>query len=86
MEQSMKRLAVIMLAIAALAAPAETKKEVFRDAMGRQQGSATTDSHGKTTYRDAMGRQQGSSTTDSHGKTTYRDAMGRQQGSATTDR
>ena len=35
-------------------------KTVWRDSMGRVQGSATTDRYGKTTYRDAMGRVTGS--------------------------
>ena len=56
-------------------------RQTFRDAQGRNMGSATTDRNGKTTYRDSMGRVQGTSTTDSSGKTTYRDAQGRVQGS-----
>ena len=55
-------------------------KTVWRDAQGRVQGTATTDSYGKTTYRDAMGRVQGSAKTDNYGKTTYRDAQGRVKG------
>lgn len=49
----------------------------YRDALGRRQGSATTDKYGKTTYRDALGRIQATSMTDRHGQTTYRDAQGR---------
>ena len=64
---------VFALALAGSAAVAD----VFRDAMGRNVGSATTDRYGRTTYRDSMGRTQGSATTDRYGKTTYRDAMGR---------
>ena len=56
-------------------------KATYRDAMGRKQGSSTTDRYGKTTYRDAQGRITGTSTTDRYGKTTYRDAQGRIQGS-----
>ena len=64
---------------------AQSNKTTFRDAMGRNQGSATTDRYGKTTYRDSMGRTQGSASTDNYGRTTFRDAMGRNQGSASTD-
>ena len=34
-------------------------KTTFRDSMGRNMGSATTDRYGKTTYRDAQGRIKG---------------------------
>ena len=61
----------------AAAVHAQSNRQTFRDSMGRNQGSATTDRYGKTTYRDAQGRVTGTSTTDSYGKTTYRDAQGR---------
>ena len=35
-------------------------KTVYRDALGRKQGTSETDRYGKTTYRDAQGRIQGS--------------------------
>ena len=72
---------VVALALAGSAAFADT----YRDAMGRNRGTSTTDRYGKTTYRDSMGRMQGSATTDNYGKTTFRDAMGRSQGTASTD-
>ena len=56
-------------------------KATYRDAQGRNMGSASTDRYGKTTYRDAQGRLQGTSSTDRYGKTTYRDAQGRLRGS-----
>ena len=34
--------------------------QLFRDSLGRKQGSSETDRYGKTTYRDAQGRIQGS--------------------------
>lgn len=55
-------------------------RTTYRDAMGRVQGTVSTDRYGTTTYRDAQGRIQGSSTTDRYGTTTYRDAQGRIQG------
>ena len=76
----------IICALALALAGAGAFGDTFRDAMGRNRGTATTDRYGKTTYRDSMGRTQGSSTTDRYGKTTYRDAMGRSQGSSSTDR
>ena len=56
------------------------QKTVYRDSLGRRQGTMETDRYGKATYRDEQGRRQGSSTTDRNGKTTYRDAQGRIQG------
>ena len=67
--------------IGVFAAFAQQNKTTFRDSMGRNRGSATTDRYGKTTYRDAMGRVTGTSTKDSSGRVTYRDAMGRVVGS-----
>ena len=80
-----KTLVVALFAVMGIAGFADTKT-TYRDAMGRVQGTQTTDSYGRTTYRDAMGRVQGTRTTDSYGRTTYRDAQGRIQGSSTTDR
>ena len=69
--------AVSIVAGFGFSANAQSNRQTYRDAMGRNQGTATTDNYGKTTFRDAMGRTQGTSTTDRYGKTTYRDAMGR---------
>ena len=71
--------AVLALAGLGFAAFADNKT-TYRDAMGRNQGSSSTDRNGKTTFRDAQGRIQGTSTTDRNGKTTFRDAQGRIQG------
>ena len=73
-------IATICAAIMACSIMADPGRQTFRDAQGRNQGTATTDRSGKTTYRDAMGRNQGTATTDRSGKTTYRDSMGRIQG------
>ena len=71
---------MVVLALVGSAAFADT----YRDAMGRNRGTSTTDRYGKTTYRDSMGRTQGTSSTDRYGKTTFRDAMGRNQGRSAT--
>ena len=71
--KKIKTICLLVLAFAVSGVFAET----YRDAMGRTQGSSTTDRYGKTTYRDSMGRVTGTATTDRYGKTTYRDAMGR---------
>ena len=42
-------------------AAAPNDRQTFRDSMGRNMGSQTTDRSGRTTYRDAMGRITGSS-------------------------
>lgn len=75
-----KTLVVALFAVMGIVGFADTKT-TYRDAMGRVQGTQTTDSYGRTTYRDAQGRIQGSSTTDRNGRTTYRDAQGRIRGS-----
>ena len=72
---NVKILAIVCLSIG-FGAFAQNR-QTYRDSMGRNQGSATTDRYGKTTYRDAQGRVTGTSTTDSYGKTTYPDAQGR---------
>ena len=78
---------IIAATFAVLVAGAEASSKVtYRDSLGRQQGSATTDSRGQVTYRDSLGRKQGSSSTDRYGKTTYREAQGRITGTSTTDR
>ena len=69
-------IAAVAAAAISLSCMADTKT-VWRDAQGRVQGTATTDSYGKTTYRDSMGRVTCTATKDSSGKITYRDAMGR---------
>ena len=48
------------LALVGTLAFAADNKSTFRDAQGRNMGSATTDRYGKTTYRDAQGRVVGS--------------------------
>ena len=63
--KKIKTICLLVLAFAVSGVFAET----YRDAMGRAQGSSTTDRYGKTTYRDSMGRTQGSATTDRYGKT-----------------
>ena len=50
--KKIKTICLLALAFAVSGAFAET----YRYAMGRTQGSSTTDRYGKTTYRDAMGR------------------------------
>ena len=80
MKNTATMIVTIALACAGSLGYADTKT-VWRDAQGRVQGTATTDSYGKTTYRDSMGRVQGTKSTDNYGKTTYRDAQGRVQGS-----
>ena len=73
---------VLTVALAAIGSVAfADTRTTYRDAQGRNMGSASTDRYGKTTYRDAQGRLQGTSSTDRYGKTTYRDAQGRLQGS-----
>ena len=58
----MNMLKLLMIAVSvsvALVGYAADNKSTFRDAQGRNMGSATTDLYGKTTYRDAQGRIQG---------------------------
>ena len=82
----MRKLALtVALAAIGSVAFADTRT-TYRDAQGRNMGSASPDRYGKTTYRDAQGRNMGSATTDRYGKTTYRDAQGRLQGTSSTDR
>ena len=77
----MRKLALtVALAAIGSVAFADTRT-TYRDAQGRNMGSASTDRYGKTTYRDAQGRILGSSTTDRNGRTTFRDAQGRIRGS-----
>lgn len=76
----MKMQLAIVCALIGFAAFANSTA-TYRDAMGRLQGTATTDSSGRITYRDAQGRLRGTATTDSSGRVTYRDAQGRLQGS-----
>ena len=45
---------ICVLALALLGAGASA--DTYRDAMGRNRGTSTTDNYGKTTYRDSMGR------------------------------
>ena len=53
------------------------QKTVYRDSLGRRQGTSETDSRGKVTYRDLLGRKKGTAETDSRGKTLFRDSLGR---------
>ena len=77
----MKKLVLTVGVVALCAVGLADAKATFRDAQGRNMGSASTDRYGRTTYRDAQGRLQGTSSTDRYGKTTYRDAQGRLRGS-----
>lgn len=72
-------LAALFLLVMSYRAHAQT---TFRDAAGRQIGTATRDSNGTTTYRDGSGRQTGSSSTNSNGTTTFRDGSGRMTGTS----
>lgn len=74
-------LATLLFAGLTAMLPAQNTRQTFRDSLGRNQGTATTDRTGRTTYRDSMGRIQGTASTDRTGRTTYRDAQGRIQGS-----
>ena len=56
--------------------------QTFRDASGRQIGTATRDANGQTTYRDGAGRMTGTSSRNSNGTTTFRDGSGRMTGTA----
>ena len=58
----MKKILAVMCILCTCAASVAEDKTVYRDAQGRNMGSASTDRYGKTTYRDSMGRTQGSST------------------------
>ena len=51
-------------------------KTVYRDSLGRRQGSSEVDRNGKVTYRDSLGRKRGTAETDRYGKTTFRDSLG----------
>jgi hypothetical protein len=66
--------------------PAQTCREVVRDASGRFGRTATTHTSGGSTshtqFRDASGRPNGTETTSGHGA-TGRDASGRVTGSST---
>ena len=77
----MKKLVLTVAVVALGAVGLADAKATYRDAQGRNMGSASTDRYGKTTYRDAQGRLQGASPTDRYGKTIYRDAQGRLRGS-----
>ena len=78
----MKMQLAIVCALIGFAASANGTA-TYRDAMGRNHGSASTYGN-RTTYRDTQGRLQGSAQTSNSG-TTYRDASGRLQGSSRTD-
>ena len=77
-------LSLWILAFAPVLAMAESST-TFRDASGRQTGTASTNSSGVTTFRDASGRQTGTASSSGNG-VTFRDSMGRQTGTATRGR
>ena len=56
----MKKILAVMCILCVCAVSFAEDKTVYRDAQGRNIGSASTDRYGKTTYRDSMGRKQGS--------------------------
>ena len=56
----MRKLALTVALAAMCAVAFANDRTTYRDAQGRNMGSASTDSYGKTTYRDAQGRLQGS--------------------------
>lgn len=74
--------AILITAVFLLAHSAAHAQTTFRDASGRQTGTATTSSNGTTTFRDSFGRQTGTATTNGNGTTTFRDGSGRQTGTA----
>ena len=85
-DMNMKKILVgALFTVLACAVFADTRT-TYRDAMGRVQGTVSTDRYGTTTYRDNLGRVQGTETTDRYGKTTYRDAGGRVMRTESTDR
>lgn len=61
---------------------AHAQTTTFRDASGRQTGTATTSPNGSILFRDSSGRQTGTATTDSNGTITFRDDSGRMTGTA----
>ena len=82
----MKLLVMFITAFGVLAiAPfvASAQPSTTRDSMGRQTGTATTNSNGVTTFRDSSGRQTGTASTNSSGVTTFRNGMGQQTGTTT---
>ena len=52
----MKKILAVMCILCVCAVSFAEDKTVYRDAQGRNIGSASTDRYGKTTYRDSMGR------------------------------
>ena len=74
--------AVLIAALFLLVMSYHAHGQTFRDASGRQIGTATRDSNGQTTYRDGSGRMTGTSSTNSNGTTTFRDGAGRMTGTA----
>jgi YD repeat-containing protein len=72
----MIRLAIIALALAPIAAQAET----LHDGAGRVIGRARTDANGVTTFSDAAGRTTAKARTDANGTTRFYDAAGRVTG------
>ncbi len=77
---------LVFAAIATAALAVAQNQTTFRDAGGRNIGTATTNSQGTVTYRDAGGRTTGTASTDSQGTTTFRDSGGRTTGTATAPR
>ena len=74
--------AVLISAVYILMTSMSWAQTTFRDASGRQIGTATRDANGQTTYRDGAGRMTGTSSRNSNGTTTFRDGAGRMTGTA----
>jgi hypothetical protein len=71
--------ALLTIVLALCISYASAQQQTFRDASGRNVGTATH-SGNQTTFRDASGRTTGTATTDSGGTTVVRDARGRTTG------
>ncbi len=73
-------LITLVLVGLARAEPQSTTRSTFRDNLGREVGTATTQGS-TTTFRDSLGRETGRATKDKNG-TTFYDASGREIGRA----
>jgi YD repeat-containing protein len=74
--------AILLAALFLLAMAYRAHAQTFRDASGREIGTATRSSNGTTTFRDGAGRMTGTASTNSNGTTTFRDGSGRMTGTA----
>jgi YD repeat-containing protein len=74
--------AILLAALFMLAMAYRAHGQTFRDASGREIGTATRSSNGTTTFRDSSGRLTGTATTNGNGTTTFRDGSGRMTGTA----